>query len=240
MKAPGSRSRTVKYGLASGAHYIVLLLTVIALAVISVDRGNKDRQLKEINISFIAVSVLLFVAILILYHSAFEGGRHLFAFSVLGCLICSFNRWSKSQLVSGIFIGIILFFLITYGAFSPADISVPVRNGHMDETLAYWEDVFSGRSGDSGNGTGYDSTVDWVYADIVENEYVMTSFEELYAVPAGMGINCCTYDYILNNSAELKSRYVASANGGVIDYWAADSGWTEIGRTDNIVIYSRY
>lgn len=228
---------TYESGLSSGTSYSVWLVTIIAAFLLLLDKKNENKKI--INIGYIIITVILFGAIIILYHSAYEGGRHLFVFSVVGCAIFSNNEWSRQSIVSYILLGLLFTILIVKGSFSPEDISIPVKNDHLKATIDYWESVFAEQQIDDSSRYGYEFTIDWVCLDSIQGEIIETRFEELYAVPKGMGINCCSHSYIMDNYDSLKSSFIAAPCGGDIDNICSLIGWDEIGRTKDVVIYFR-
>ena len=205
-------------------------------AVYCFDKDNKKNR--EVNISFLIMTVSLCMAILLLLHTALEGSRHLFAFSVVGCVICCFNEWNKKSIAAVSAMLVLLVALVFRGSFTPIDYSAPVAEGNIKKNVEYWEKTFE--KIDLSDSTGYECTVDWMFKDYVEGYIVEIEFGELYGMPKGMGLNCCNYDFMAENFYRTKSRFIATPCGGEVEYACLESGFTEVGRTDNIVIYARY
>ena len=226
-----------EYGVASGTVYIVWVATMISSFLHCFDKENEERL---INIGYIIVNVFLLVAIVLFYHSAYEGGRHLFVFSFVGIVLCCFGSWKWQTVLSNMVLGIVLVVMLTRGSLSPIDISIPEYDRKLDISIHYWEQVFEEKQIGVTGSIGYENTVDWIYLDLVQNEIVETRFEELFALPKGMGISCCGKNYILENYDELKSKYIAAPCGGEIDALCASNDCVEIGRSEDVVIYARY
>ena len=227
----------IVYGLknTSAEQYFVVLLLVIMVSLFLLD--NKNKVNRVVNGFYVISTVLLFITITLFRHSSLEGGRYLFAFAVAGCLIVAFNDYSKVVLVS--FLSLAAFFvaLISMGSLSPIDITIPTDYNNLSVDIEYWQDTFKNNPIFDEKSFGYENTVDWVYDDIVGEESVKTRYGELFSLPAGMGINCCTGDFIMENFTDLKSRYIAAPNGGEIDKKCFIAGWNEVGRTENVVVY---
>lgn len=78
----------------------------------------------------------------------------------------------------------------------------------------------------------------WVFRDEApDGNLKYISWQFLYALPEGFGINCCMPEYILENFDRLKSKYIATLSGGRIDGMCEDAGCREIGRDGELVIY---
>ena len=85
---------------------------------------------------------------------------------------------------------------------------------------------------------GYENTVIWVMNDVDGNgDTVMLNYHELYAVPCGMGINCCLSEYITENLSRLKSRYMAVPVNCRIDRMCSEENFTILGVSDKIAFY---
>lgn len=96
--------------------------------------------------------------------------------------------------------------------------------------ITYWEHAFAEKNVTLSDSIGYENTLIWCNAN----------YNELYAIPKGMGVNCCLTAYVMNNFSELKSKYIAISSGSELDNMCRDSGFFEIGRTQQVVIYQRY
>ena len=99
-----------------------------------------------------------------------------------------------------------------------------------------WNQAFSDKAITVSKELGYDNTCIWVLTDNGE----ITNHKELYALPKGMGISCCMEDYVTANIKTLKSRFIATVEGGAIDELCEQNGYEEIGRTNSLVIYKMY
>ena len=118
----------------------------------------------------------------------------------------------------------------------PTDYDVPVMDEALKSDVEYWERIFTEKNISAGEQLSYDNTCVWVLTDGDR----ITNHKELYALPEGMGISCCFADYVTENLDVLKSGYIATVAGGDIDILCGQSGWTEIGRTENVVVYQSH
>lgn len=223
-----------EYGLTAGTQYVVALVTVFLLFLLCFTK--KKQAQRPASVVFIFNFLCVFVAILLFLRKANEGGRHVWAFSVVGCVLCLSFAWCKRTLISGVvLIGVLGLFLIK-GSMVPTDYDVPVINESLRNDVEYWKETFSDKDIGVTDELGYHNTCVWVLTDNGK----VTNHKELFALPKGMGISCCTEDFVLNNINELKSRYIATIVGGEIELLCEQNQYTEIGRTGNVVIYQRY
>lgn len=75
----------------------------------------------------------------------------------------------------------------------------------------------------------WDNTIIWTLED--------TSWRELYAVPAGMGISCCKNNYVLYNWENLQSKYLYTAQGGEVDIFCESQNATLIAEYASVHVW---
>lgn len=224
------------YGLTAGCQYVVALLTAVFLGVCAFLEDAKNRAAKVLH----AFTVFaLFVAIVFLLQKANEGGRHLYLFAVAGMLLLCMSEAKKVKYAMTAFLAALLIFFLARGAYVPTDYDVPFADETAKKEAEYWDKTFTDAGIHASEDTGYENTVIWVLWDDVSGGRVATDVKGLYALPKGMGISCCTDDYVKANMKHLKSRYIASVPGGETDEFCRKEGYGEIGRSERLVIYER-
>lgn len=222
------------YGLTAGTQYVVSIMSVIFLIFFSIFTKRKEQR--NINIIFVINVMSVFLAILLLLRKANEGGRHLWVFSVVGCVLCFSSLYGKKIIVAAtLMIGVLGFFL-AQGSLVPTDYDVPTRNTELEQDIEYWKQIFEDKEIAASEELGYENTCIWVLTDGGE----ITNHKELYALPKGMGISCCTEGYVMANINMLKSKYIATVESGAIDELCEKNGYEEIGRTNSVVMYKIY
>ena len=227
-------SGAFSYGLTAGTQYVVAAIVAIALSVFCFSK--KEKEQRPANIVFTITLWSVFAAIFLLLQKANEGGRHVWVFTIVGCILVFSNKWSKKTVIFGTWlIGILGVFLVQ-GSMVPTDYDVPVMDEALKSDVEYWERIFTEKNISAGEQLSYDNTCVWVLTDGDR----ITNHKELYALPEGMGISCCFADYVTENLDVLKSGYIATVAGGDIDILCGQSGWTEIGRTENVVVYQSH
>ena len=217
-------------GLTAGTQYVIVLLAVVILFVLYNKKG-KDNN-KTSNIIFGITVICIIGATLIIGQKINEGGRHVYAFSIVGLLLCSVNKWSVKTVVSNAIITCALIVFIINGAMIPTDYDIPKPDAQLQENIEYWEKVFKDEGIEATDKLSWENTVIWPL--FLVEQY------ELYALPEGLGINCCLSEYIHDNIKELQSKYIIVDLDGELHKLCLEEEYREIGRTDNIVLFQRY
>lgn len=224
------------HGHTVGTQYVVTLFTAVMLIVIWVKSSEKKE--KTMLLAYGIFAFVLFAAVIIFYRTANDGGRHFLIFAIVGCLLlcteCEGSfKWTSASVA---FVLLIIFAL--RGSFYPRDYDVPFENKELEQKIEYWEKTFKERE-ITIDSDRYNNTVIWTLTDDVDGEYVSTYFNELYALPVGLGLNCCESVFLENNFDSLKSRYMAVTPGSETEKLCASRGWNMVGSTDTLAIYER-
>ena len=227
------------YGLTMGTHYVIAAVTAVFAIVLLLRKEKKED--KPMYAAFAASVLGLVLAIVFLLQKTNEGGRHIFAFSVVGIVLvclCGLDRM-------GIVIkSMILLLLITFcvrGAMVPTDYDIPVKTAEIAAEGEFWRNVFESEGLAEPGEKGYDNTVSWVFVDYDGNgNMLVTRYSELYELPSGVGISCCYPDYIINNIGSLKSRYVVTASDGKVADLLRENGIEAVAEHGNVVMFKRY
>ena len=180
----------------------------------------------------------LLVAILLMY-KLIEGSKHLLTFIAVGVILMIVKKkgaWICSLLMS--------ICLIYFGAFHAVgndyDFGIPKQTAESEARYEYFRSAFAeGIVLDETNVPSYDNAVIWEFRDIVNGEDVTTDWQMLYAVPSGMGINCC-FDYSYDNFDDLNTRYISAPSGGRIEERCIEEGYRLIAKDERFCVYARY
>ena len=226
------------FGYGAGIQYVVVFVATAGSILLGIKKNNRLRPIFIVY----AISILaLLSAIILLYQEVHESSRHLWGLAVMGILLLFL---AEDGVLANIFqiliLGLMVFFAYK-GSFHSLDYDIATQKPSLKTTITEWEEIYD----NSGmavipRADGYENTVIWALGDIIDGEIVNTEYRELYSLPAGMGINCCTTGYILDHFTELQSRYLAiPAGGGSIDSLCREAGWAEIGHSAEVVIYRR-
>lgn len=226
------------YGLTSGTHYVLLLLEFVIAFILLFFKKNK--KVRAIGLTYLLAVAGVMSAIILLLQKSNEGGRHIWVFCIAGLAVISLF---EKDLFSNIFkciIGAVLLVFLLRGSLIPTDYDAPIDNVNARETVAYWKDAFKENDVKLSKGISYENTVDWVFIDYVDDAQVVTEYTGLYALPKGMGISCCSPDYILNNFDSLKSRYIFTYDNALVSQKCEEYNYGVVAKYGNSVMYQRY
>ena len=249
-------------GLASGAFfggYLVMMGILLFQSIrdfvvfrrlrkadVSVEASKRDDSLylKELGKRLVIEvhMALCFVAMLfalLLMYKLTEGSKHLLTFMAAGIFVIALME--TRFLKKAVLMGVIFAYLYSYMAVDPYDYQVPFVTEERSSQVQAWKGAFSQNmqlvKKDVPN---YGNDVLWAFSDVTENGSVNTAWQLLYGLPEGFGISCCKVDYVLQNIASLKCRYLVSPAGGEIDSLCREAGYREIWGDETMVLYQLY
>ncbi len=227
------------YGLTIGTVYFISLLCMI-FAVVCAPGKSVDHVTRSIRI-FVPVCYLItsYVFIMMLQRPN-EGGRHLWIYSVVSLLIVCLLDFDFRGIIGKSVIFIFLLIFTINGSYYPTDYDVPAKTKEAEYSVILWEYMFDDDRMELSDEMGYDNTLIWVLGDYVDGNLVITRYDEMYSLPAGMGINCCRPEYLTENFYNLHSRYILTVPGGVISNLCELQGYEIIGNDGHTVVYKRY
>lgn len=230
-------AQAFQIGLTAGTTYVISIIITLAMVIWLI--GGKQKEDRVIWI-FPITTLSLIVAIVLFLGKVNEGGRHLLPIVIAGLLLCSVEVEHFTMKIGNVIIVMVLGIFLVRGSLVPTDYDVPQKDENLKINLEYWQTAFIDKGIILTDDMGYENTILWVLGDWNDTGFHMLDHKELYALPRGMGINCCTPEYVYNNWMLLKSRYIATIPEGNVDIACAMNGMIEIGRTSQIVIYQRY
>lgn len=206
-----------------GLHFFFFYLLTVVLILLSVRGKTKDM------IPWIIINVVIWLMIINLYNVQ-EGWRHLMPFIVTeGILLMSMEG---NHIVKVVVLGMAI-----YLCFFRIDVfTYPMYSERMEEQLIEMNREMTDKiSIDAEN--RWDNTIIWAFSDS-GGKY---NWNTLYALPAGMGINICMHEYVMENFDNLQSRYIACTHNGDIADECRSRGYEDIYSSDdyNICIYRR-
>lgn len=217
------------YGDDVGLQYVIFILFTVIFLLLSLKKDNKIEHLRWI--AWVAVNVLLWFAIVLLYDFR-VGSRHIMPFIVVeGILIIEELKTSWK-------VPIILFvaYLCLVRFQDPYVVDYPQYSEKMEKTIT---DMGSKISNTIDDGVDpWDFTLIWVLSD----SEGMFPWQTLYGTPPGMGINICTCDYVTSNIDTLSARYIACNKSGNIFNLCELNNYDELYSSDyyGVSIYKRY
>ncbi|MCM1326839.1 MAG: hypothetical protein NC094_08335 [Bacteroidales bacterium] len=202
-------------------------------------KSLRNATLIEGHLAFCYVGMLF--ALLLMYKLT-EGSKHLLTFLAVGVFVISLmetKTYKKAVLVGAVFA-----YLYSYKAVASYDYQIPFATQEEVAKHEEWAEIFDREISFAEEGIpNYDNVMIWMFNDTVaeknntEQNLVNTKWQLLYALPEGMGINCCEKDYVADHMGELKSRYIALPAGGETDAACKDAGYRELARDQDMAVY---
>lgn len=225
-------------GMAEGAIFAAFIAMLLLFAGYSIACLMRKKKEEFLLYAHAALSFLgMFVALLLMYKMK-EGSKHLLTFLAAGVFLIALMKtayYKKAAFTAALFV-----YLFLYKARDPYDYQIPFRTPEAVERQQYWENVCSEKVSLVKEQTpSYENVVIWVFSDEKDAEQVLSRWQILYELPEGFGISCCYADYVKENLPQLKSRYLMTNSGGEIDALCSTEGFTELGRTQETVLYKR-
>ena len=200
---------------------------------------EKDYRQPAIEIHFLFSLIAMLIALLLMYKLA-DGSRHLLAFIAAGIFLVSLmeNRFYKKAA----FLGLVFFYFYSLKAVSAYYYQAPFvtqeRQADVEEWTAAFQNVMEL---EQDSGLGYDNVVIWAFSDTAKDGGELRGkWQLLYGLPKGFGISCCMPDYLTQNFALLKSRYLFIPSGGEIEELCIEADYRELWRDEAAVLYCRY
>lgn len=213
-----------------GAQYLLFyLLTIVFLFICICDNANRREW-----IIWVVINIAFWFAIVLLYDVR-VGSRHLMPFIIMEgvVLIGKDIRSLLDKMKVSLIVGATCF-LFMIKLTDPYLMTIPVYNVSLDSQIKEIREELA-ENIDIDRDNRWDNTVIWVLSD-TDGSY---PWQTLYALPPGMGISICTYDYVSMNFSKLNSRYIACTSGGDISSRCKANGYEELlnMHDKNICIY---
>ncbi|MBO4610285.1 MAG: hypothetical protein J5696_10505 [Lachnospiraceae bacterium] len=180
----------------------------------------------------------LLIAILLMY-KLIEGSKHLLTFIAVGVILMIVKK-EKSWICALLMSLCLIYFGVFHAIGNDYDFGIPKTTAESESRYEYFRSTFEREIVlDETNVPSYDNAVIWEFRDVVDGEDVTTDWQMLYAVPSGMGINCC-FDYSADNFDTLKTRYISAPSGGRIEQLCIENGYGLIAKDERFCVYARY
>lgn len=194
--------------ISQGGWCAVYLLIMIWMVFRFCDAYKKKKQTQIL----FAYGIFLFLSMLLavfLFFDVFNGSKHLVEFTVSGIFIMAM---AESLNKKTILLGMLFIYLFTMKATSQYEWELPVLTAEMEQEIEYGRWQLENTLVIEPEADRWDNTVIWVLVD-----HSAIKWQDLYAFPAGIGINTCQREYVLENYDQLKARYLMTSIGEEID-----------------------
>lgn len=196
----------VRGGILGDASFGCASAGILAVLVSLIFYFKKELHEKNYDEAIVTGTGIVFVlatycAAAILF-SIVSGNKHFLELIVLGIFVIGLK--GDRKIVSFMIISLCWLCLLQIGNYSCIE---------QDDALVMWmeegEKQLESRITVDPENDYWDNTIIWILDG--------TWWRGLYAVPSGMGINCCMADYVLDNWGNLQSRYLYTEQGGEVD-----------------------
>lgn len=226
----------IRFGLISGAMYIVVGVIALLLAVRSfwALKKGKDQPIRWICLLQAFITVGMIAAIFLFYRLG-EGSKHLMIFIVLGMIWIALLD-EKLQLLKLLTMACCLYFFVIK-AWAPYDWQVAYDQGGLRAEAEAFGSQLQANMTLAETENRYDDTVIWLASDMIDGESVAASWGLLYMIPEGFAINFCTQEYVMTNIDQLHSAYVAVLPGGEVDKVLKKSRTVVVGESEHMKVY---
>ncbi|MDE7224671.1 MAG: hypothetical protein K2O34_12950 [Acetatifactor sp.] len=223
-------------GLAEGAFFAGFLAIMGILAWQMVSDLRHRRKNQALLHGYLAFCFFgMWMALLLMYKMK-EGSKHLLTFMAAGIFVIALmeTRFYKKAML----LGALCIYLFWVKGDQPYDYAIPYVTQERADQMAYWEETFDRELALSDReAPNYDNVVIWTFNDFVGQEWVLTDWQILYALPEGWGISCCYSDYVLEHLEELQSMYLTIPEGGRIQEACETAGMELVGRDGRACVY---
>ncbi len=222
-------------GLIGGFTLIVLVLIGQTVAEAMKKKKSAAKLCGYFAISF----PVILTAFFLMYH-LLAGSRHLLVFITMGIFVISIME--ERYYIRTILVSLALLFFFFRVPAESEQKKLYYKEPAVEAELEVWQKIMNTQMELSKEKVpNWDNVVLWVMSDVTNPEdlsfHEITRWQFLYAAPPGMGISCCLQSYVINSFDSLQGRYLAVVPDGPIDRRCIEEGKTEIGRTENLVVY---
>ena len=223
-------------GLAEGAFFAGFLTMLGILIWQTVSDWKQKRKNQALLHGYLAICFFgMWMALLLMYKMK-EGSKHLLTFMAAGIFVIALmeTKYYKKTML----LGALCIYLFWFKGDQPYDYAVPYVTEEQASRMVYWEEIFEQEMELSNQESpNYDNVVIWTFNDLVDQEWLLTDWQILYALPEGWGISCCYNDYVLEHLDELQSLYLLIPEGGQIQEACETAGMEQIGGDGSACVY---
>lgn len=234
----GKSMQGIRDGLAMGSFFVGFILVMVIVAAYAVYKIVRKEWKTALLYGHLAFCFFAMWMALLLMYKMQEGSKHLLTFIAAGLFAMAMMevKWNLQVIVCGA-VFIYLYFFMAVDAY---DYQIRFRNeelvAEIERTEADFHEKLSLNMEDVPN---YDNDVIWVTSDYhaQTGELIITDYQILYGIPAGFGINCCYYDFILEQFDSLQCKYICVPVGGAVDALCSERGLEVITQGMNAICY---
>lgn len=221
----------------TGAYFTTLILFFLYWMIklcLYIINGEKKNAILALGLWFLHLA--MFFAVILMYKLN-EGSRHFIWLISLDILLFVLHQ-NKAELITNVALACVVGFLFFGGIKNRENYLAPTKS-ELDQKIESVYDELNNLIPVTDT-MSWDNDVIWLYSDIIRNDAeesdINVCWNYLYAMPKGIGINCCTYDYIVSNLDSLKSKYIMLIPESETEKALRDKGADILFENEDIVI----
>ncbi|MDR0947928.1 MAG: hypothetical protein LBM69_00250 [Lachnospiraceae bacterium] len=223
----------------AGAYFCAFAATTLILIIYSFSCWrSKQREAFYFHLYLTGCCLAMLFAIFLMYPSMQESSKHLLMFSALSIFVISNmkTRFYKKP----VFVGVVFAFFFLYRVNDFYEYQIPYIDEATRERHLAWATIFDNQLElTKAPVPSYQNVVIWAFEAETTDGREQLEWQILYALPEGFGINCCMLNYLETQKENLQSRYIAVHADSNLDLLYQQSGYKEIGRKGDSVVYER-
>ena len=194
---------------------------------------HKEKEKILWNSYWVLYFMAMFLAVIFLFGIA-SGQKHTLCFTVIGLMALAMEGMEMPKMLLMCLLMLHLFaFQATGGGYAwgipygNEELRAELQKGQeaLEEQMKITEEI------------SFDNTLIWVLDDVIDENYVFTRWQMLYAVPGGIGLNMCLFDTISSDMKNIQSKYIFVAAGGRTDRHCREAGAKVLAEYGDSVIY---
>lgn len=226
---------SISYGSSYAENAGIMFAILFGLLCYKLVMAFRRKEKEEIlwNGFWVFYFVAMFMAVVYLFGIA-SGQKHTLCFTVLGLFILAMDGLEMSKMLGLSAVMAYLFVFSTTGggyAWGIPYVDINVQGELRKGETALQEKI------ELTDTLSYDNTIVWVFDDVIEESFVYTNWQMLYALPPGMGINMCLFDSIASDLSNIQSKYIFVAAGGRTDQHCQKIGAKKLVEYGDSIIY---
>lgn len=215
----------------AGIMFAVVFVLFCYKLFLAVQHKEKEKILW--NGFWVLYFIAMFLAVIFLFGIA-SGQKHTLCFTVIGLTALAMEGVEMPKMLMMCFLMLYLFaFQAADGGY---DWGIPYGNEELRAEVQKGKEALQDQMKVTEE-LSFDNTLLWVFDDVVEENYVFSRWQMLYAVPGGIGINMCLFDTISPDLTNIQSKYIFVAAGGRTDSYCREAGMKVLAEYGDSVVY---
>lgn len=199
---------------------LIALVVMFLLVCFLLWKKRTEKKINVVLIFFVLYFPIRFAAAIYLYDKNLppEAIRHAYDFILAAGLLIAVIDIEKKELYAMCTIAALallvtqLLLPLSYPSAEGNSLDYAAKEEMQAIELAKQEfhEIFTLKEGE----ISYDNSIIWVFVDEVEGERTLMEWKSFYGIPAGMALNICFPDYVIENFDRIQIPYIATVPEG--------------------------